>query len=72
VTAEGAPAEAVTVTVTVADGAAALVAEALALAVPVLPDEQPASTAAATPVMARLAAIPAWFFQSVMFRIPFH
>jgi hypothetical protein len=70
VTAEDAPAEAVTVTVTV--GAAALVAEALALAVPVPPDEQPAITAAATPAMARLAAIPAWFFRSVMFMIPFH
>jgi hypothetical protein len=70
VIAEDAPAEAVTVTVTV--GATALVAEALVLTVPVLPDEQPASTAAAAPIMARLAAIPAWSFRSVMFLISFH
>lgn len=69
-TAEGEPAEAVTVTVTV--GAAALAAEALVLAVAVLPDEQPASTAAATPVAARIAAIPAWFLPGVMMRMPFH
>jgi hypothetical protein len=60
------------VTVTVTVGAAALVAEALVLAVVVLPDEQPASTAAATPVTARLAAIPAWPVRSVMLRMPFH
>jgi hypothetical protein len=70
VIAEDAPAEAVTVTVTV--GAAALVAEALVLVVPAFPDEQPTSTAAATPVMARLAAIPAWFFRNVMFMMPFN
>lgn len=69
-TAEGAPAEAVTVTVTV--GAAALVAEALVLVVAEFPDEQPASTAAATPVVARIAAIPAWSLRSVMKRISFH